>query len=87
MWCHLPDAAPVELPAVIVGCYVLDLYCENKACARNNWPDVSEGGGNYNPVQFTAPEHGSQARQAARDAGWKIDAATSRAWCPDHRPA
>jgi len=51
---------------MIVGCYTLDLYCENS----NGWgcnPDKPES----DPDQYTA-ELGSRCRRAARKDGWLL---------------
>lgn len=64
---------------MIVGCYVLDLYCDT--------PDDSykhRGGGDFpGPAvgQFTG-ETGGEARRNARAAGWKIDLRADKMTCP-----
>lgn len=57
---------------MIVGCYTLALYCDNK-----------EGAHEYRefPHEFTN-EFGTVCRANARRAGWKLDTKTGRAWCP-----
>jgi hypothetical protein len=62
---------------VIVGCYVLDLYCEKEDCPENH------RGGLYEPVQFT--EHSrARAVRDARRAGWTINVNAGTAYCRNH---
>ena len=57
---------------MIVGCYVLDLYCDEK----NDEHKHQEF-----PHQYTG-ETGGQCREAARQEGWKLDLHEGRATCP-----
>lgn len=58
-----------------VGCYSLDLYCDNYKGGR----DEIHGWGNF-PVQYTA-ERGGDCRAQARAAGWRLGRDCS-AICP-----
>jgi len=59
---------------MIVGCYTLDLYCENDG----QYPD---GIHSYDEFPHTySHENGSQCRSAARKDGWKLT--QGKAICP-----
>lgn len=61
---------------MIVGGYVLHLYCDGERCARVR---VTQG----EPIaqgEFTG-NTGGEARRAARGAGWKLDELNDKAWC------
>ncbi len=61
---------------MIIGCYVLDLYCADPE--HQPWEDGRHG-------EFGKDcEHGSQARAQARRAGWKLDLENGTALCPKH---
>ena len=64
----------------IIGCYTLDLYCENSK-VMCGMPD--ELGHVYNefPHQYIS-EMGSTARREARQDGWKLDMEAQTALCP-----
>ena len=64
----------------IVGCYSLDLYCENEEGGKHpNHPEACE----YLRVigQFLGSTH-LETVQAARKAGWMIDEYKHTAYCP-----
>ena len=61
---------------MIVGCYTLDLYCEN----LGPWPDKHGHDFKEFPHQYTA-ELGSKCRKNAQRAGWKLTK-DGRAYCP-----
>ena len=66
---------------MMVGCYSLDLYCDNEA---TRWADGSDEHGHAFgsfPWQYT-DETGSACRARARAAGWKINIKTGAALCP-----
>lgn len=67
---------------MIVGCYVLDLYCDDPRHEKFN-SDKSDWylGSPERPAQFVH-EHGSRARTLARRAGWKLDVRNDKAICP-----
>ena len=60
---------------MIVGCYVLHLYCDapEGSCA-NGWHEE-------NTDEFTG-ETASEARRWARDGGWTLDMHAGKALCP-----
>lgn len=58
---------------MIVGCYCLDLYCDNELAHTKNYATRRE--------QFTA-ETGGECRQQARKRGWKLNITTGKAICP-----
>lgn len=58
----------------IVGCYSLDLYCDNGGDQAHDWK-VSF------PHQFTG-ETASTCRKQARERGWKLDLVNYKAYCP-----
>ena len=57
---------------MIVGCYTLDLYCDDETCK----PKFKEF-----PKNFIA-EYGSECRAQARRAGWKLNLRDGTAICP-----
>lgn len=65
---------------MIVGCYTLDLYCDNVeagTCKRDKelrWPLF--------PDNFT-DERDSTCRKKAREFGWRINEKTGIAICPE----
>lgn len=65
---------------MIVGCYILHLYCETAGCKK------ALGGvtGNFGsgPVEFTHPTHEKGAVAEARARGWKLDLKHWTALCP-----
>lgn len=67
---------------MIVGCYDLQLYCDDpehevwRPNGTGRWP-----GSGDNPGTFTH-EFGSVARSMAREAGWKLDVKKDTAICP-----
>jgi len=64
---------------MIVGCYLLDLYCENYE-DRGPWPDKHGHKFRAFPVQYT-DELGSRCRESARRAGWRLTK-DGKAYCP-----
>jgi len=64
---------------VIVGCYVLDLYCDNDDCPS---AEGRHRGGKNEPDQFTGPSKRYCYRDAKK-AGWKISDKRDAAYCPD----
>lgn len=60
---------------MIVGCYSMDLYCDNEACAASN-------------IGFTGRNR-TQATREARQAGWSVKHATDEqtgvCFCPSCR--
>jgi len=64
---------------MIVGCYTLDLYCDNKPAHQYLWISDYMSDGKF-PVQFIG-ERGCDCRQQARKAGWKL-MRDGRALCP-----
>lgn len=58
---------------MIVGCYCLDLYCDNKLCKDPRW----DGG----HAEFTA-EQGGDCRKQARSKGWSLNLTTNESFCP-----
>lgn len=60
---------------MIVGCYLLSLYCDATAvpAGRHVFAEF--------PHDFTS-EFGSTCRRKARRAGWKLDLKTGMALCP-----
>lgn len=58
---------------MIVGCYTLDLYCENQDDPRHKW--------NAFPVQITGETFNGCAWKA-RKAGWMINRKTGICLCP-----
>jgi hypothetical protein len=60
---------------MIVGAYTLNLYCRNRDEPWRDYVDMKE------PAEFAA-EHGSNARQQARWAGWRLDLRANEATCP-----
>ena len=65
----------------IVGCYSLDLYCENYDMA--NFHEVDKFGHRYNdfPHQWTGYDRAECFRKA-RKAGWVINVHKHTAYCP-----
>lgn len=63
-----------------VGCYSMDLYCDNWKGAR----DEVHGWGKF-PAQYTGDTRAQCAAQARR-AGWLVGASDRRALCPLCRP-
>lgn len=61
---------------MIVGCYVLDLYCDRKGCLRRS-----------KCTHYTAPS-GMGARNQARRDGWKVEESGERdvCLCPSCNP-
>jgi hypothetical protein len=75
-----PNGTPVAIwrdgaweKTVIVGCYVLDLYCDDPNCPDQRFHTT--------PSQFT-DETGSGARAEARRAGWRLNLDDGTALCP-----
>ena len=64
---------------MIVGCYVLDLYCDNKQCRTN---ERSHRGGPNEPAQYTGPNKRYCYREARGD-GWKISDKDGTAHCAE----
>lgn len=61
---------------MIVGCYVLDLYCDNQG-------DYPDGIHEYNEFPRSYhDEFGSKCRKAARRDGWKLNLKEGTAICP-----
>ena len=63
---------------MIVGAYVLNLYCDNYqprliGCGGHEFGEF--------PHQYVA-QHGSTCRRRARAAGWKLNLRTDKATCP-----
>lgn len=61
---------------MIVGCYTLDLYCDNEG----KFPDGIHEHKEF-PRKFT-DEHGSRCRKMAREEGWKLNLKDGTALCP-----
>lgn len=61
---------------MIVGCYALDLYCENYKSENDNIHEFNEF-----PHIYTH-EKGSTCRKLARKDGWIIKEKENRAICP-----
>lgn len=61
---------------MIIGCYVLTLYCDETGC-----PCSKYGPGGYAPAQYYA-ETGSKCRANARRDGWLVDLKRNRCLCP-----
>jgi hypothetical protein len=59
---------------MIVGCYALDLYCDNEPVHGKKPMERRVG-------QFTG-ETGGQARQEARRVGWLINLGKNTCVCP-----
>ena len=55
---------------MIIGCYTLDLYCDNKDCYTVGMPH-----------QFTGPS-AMHCYKQARAIGWIINLQKSKAYCP-----
>lgn len=66
---------------MIVGCYSLDLYCENFDIAKDQAED--ELGHKYNdfPDQFTGHSRAECVRNARRR-GWIVNISGGKAYCP-----
>ena len=70
---------------MIVGCYTLDLYCENEG-TYNVWGEdgrelYDEYGHQHNEFPHTfADEYGSKCRSEARAKGWLLG--RGKALCP-----
>ncbi len=65
-----------ERSGLIVGCYSLHLYCENRPCK----------GGAFRPAEYTRRTETMCLREARRD-GWKVDKRTGQSECPACRKA
>jgi len=67
---------------MIVGCYSLDLYCDNFDIAKNQAED--RYGHRYNdfPHQFTGFSRAECVRNARRR-GWIVNISGNKAYCPD----
>jgi len=59
---------------MIVGCYTLDLYCDNDDCPHRRDKD-----GGWHRCQYTG-EFGAACRKEARKDGWTLD--HKRTLCP-----
>lgn len=69
---------------MIVGCYVLDLYCDSGRKDKDHAGILGHVTGHLlRPAQITA-EHGSQARATARKRGWLLKR-DGTAICPSCR--
>lgn len=70
---------------MIVGCYTLDLYCDEDGCPNDCARYTSDGRG-APPGQFTG-ETGGECRSQAKRAGWKLTRrdGEGHASCPAHR--
>lgn len=58
----------------VIGCYVLDLYCDAEFKRGINLNDAS-------PATFTGPRR-EDAIRTARQQGWIVNEARNRAVCP-----
>lgn len=61
---------------MIVGSYVLHLYCDGERCAaqrQTRGEPIAHG-------EFTG-NTGGEAKRAAREAGWKLDEPNDKAYC------
>lgn len=58
---------------MIVGCYSLDLYCDNEKAHENEYPTLS--------FESTGRSR-AQCLQAAKRAGWAVDIRKRTARCP-----
>ena len=61
---------------MIVGCYTLDLYCDN----AGEYPDGIHEYKEF-PREFT-DEYGSKCRKMARKEGWTLNLKDGTALCP-----
>lgn len=70
---------------MIVGCYTMDLYCDEQGCKNATARHTSDGRG-APPGQFYG-ETAGECRRAARRAGWKLSRRDGQghASCPLHR--
>lgn len=68
---------------MIVGCYSLDLYCDNplETYFGQGATPIGFHGFDEFPHQFIA-ETGENCRQQARKRGWKLDLQNHKAYCP-----
>ena len=66
---------------MIFGCYVLDLYCETEGCRNKSCRIVGGSDQVAPPAQYLA-ETGTECRQMARRAGWKLNLREGTALCP-----
>lgn len=58
-----------------VGCYLLDLYCDNPAHKPGGYSDA--------PHYQYSDEHGSRCRRMARKHGWRWSSDAMVAVCPE----
>ncbi len=61
---------------MIVGCYCLDLYCDNETAHRNEFPML---------IFETTGRSLAGCLRRARRAGWSIDLTKRKARCPKCR--
>ena len=65
---------------MIVGCYTLDLYCDDPNETHEKIDFMHSAGGEF-PHQYTAA-YGSQCRAQARRDGWTLNLQKNTAICP-----
>lgn len=67
---------------MIVGGFVLHLYCDTPGCPQGSARPTSDGGSQA-PGEFTHPKNEAGAFAAARRAGWVLVVTSGQCYCRD----